>query len=67
MAKKTISVQMEPEQLVTLNEVMQATGIDNPQVHIRLAIRKYLSIEHEKISDFELKKIRSVKSNNHFA
>ena len=66
MAKKSMSVQMEQDQLNLLDEIMQATGIDNIQVHIRLAMRKYIGVDHEKIDGLTLQKIRNAKSRNHF-
>jgi predicted transcriptional regulator len=67
MAKTSLTVNLEPEQLKMLEEVQEHTGIDNQQVHIRLAIRQYLAREHDKISELEFQKIRQKINKNHFA
>jgi hypothetical protein len=45
--KKVISVNLDKKQIKELNAIMQCSGIDNQQVHIRLAISQY--IEREKV------------------
>jgi hypothetical protein len=45
--KKVISVNLDKKQIKELNAIMVCSGIDNQQIHIRLAITQY--IEREKV------------------
>lgn len=62
--KKVVSFNAEEDQLQALELIMLHSGNDNPQVHMRQALRQYCARETDKIPASEMQglKVRLAKS-----